>query len=166
MKGKIKKECQTVQDKLGTYLRGKLSQEETRKVQGHLRICVDCREALTLKEVLMDTVEAYPPLAVPEGFADRVMEVWAAESTMAIPIEEWNIYSPWDLLKVLGQIIVTDSRWAIYHFRFGLTFGHQMILTTLLNIRAQLRFEVRYIYQTIIESLRVGLSGIYPLTEE
>ncbi len=166
MKGKVKKECQTVQDKLGTYLRGKLSRGETSKVQGHLRICGDCKEALALEEVFLNAVGAYPCLAVPEDFADKVMKVWAAESTIAIPIEDWNIYNPWDLPQVVGRIFATNLRWATYHFRFGLTFGHQMIEATLLNIRAQLRFEIQCIYQIIIESLRVSLSGIYPLTEE
>ncbi len=160
MRDRISRECRTIQGQLGPYLRGELGREQTLRIQRHLEGCRECREALALEGILLDAVEAYPPLPVPEGFADRVMERWADEMTPT-----GAIYSLWDLPRVASQIIAVNLRWTRYRLRFGLTLGYRTIVATLLYTGEQLR-ETYYVYRRVIAGLKVSLSSIHPLTEE
>jgi anti-sigma factor RsiW len=56
------------------YLEGELGPYVAAKLEEHLEVCADCREALAERRLLHEAFTSLPPFEVPEGFSRSVLE--------------------------------------------------------------------------------------------
>ena len=65
--------CQTVRQKLEAYAAAEVTPQVRERIEGHLRSCSGCREALARQKELEALVRSVPAPPVPDGFAGRLM---------------------------------------------------------------------------------------------
>jgi len=88
--------CQTVQDNLNAYVRGKMRPDERSVMAAHLRNCPACRAALgELDPVATELVLGQTP-PVPHGFAMRVMAAARRRQAAEVSVG-WNPLRWWRL---------------------------------------------------------------------
>ena len=70
------------------HLDGCNTPEEEQVLQAHLAECADCRQALEEYEKLEALLRSIPPVEVPEGLAERVMQAVEAEPRRSEPAKK------------------------------------------------------------------------------
>ena len=90
--------CQTVRQKLEAYLAEGIAPQVRERIEGHLRSCSGCREALARQKELEALIRSVPAPPVPDGFAGRVMAEARLRGELPRPVS----LSGWKPLGWLG----------------------------------------------------------------
>jgi len=90
--------CQTVRQKLEAYADAEVTPQVRERINGHLRSCLGCREALARQKELEALVRSVSAPPVPDGFAGRLMARARLVGEVPRPVSRsgWN---PFDRLE-------------------------------------------------------------------
>ena len=85
--------CQAIQEKLEAFTARELAPHLRKKIEGHLRTCSECRDALTRQQRLEALVRSVPETPVPDGFSGRVMARARLADEVPDPVSrsKWNV---------------------------------------------------------------------------
>ena len=102
------------------YLDGALTEEEARRVGGHLRECPACRETLEDFRRTGQLLRHWTDVAPPPGLEARVLErIQARKSRGNRPWNFWNFNSPrrWAAAAAAAVLVAGAAYWAAPPFR-------------------------------------------------
>lgn len=68
-------DCEEVRDKLDAHLLGALENEESKRLEDHLKICALCREYLVEAIQAMESLHALPGIEPKGGYAERILSL-------------------------------------------------------------------------------------------
>lgn len=115
-------------DQIYLYLEGELSPEETQSLKEHISSCIKCKTAVEEREFLVKASKSLPPLEIPSGFTQRVLDQifpritslreWLTTAAIGISSAALAFFSFYILSgQNLAHIFINLNRMALNLFR-------------------------------------------------
>ena len=147
--------CQTVRQKLEAFAAAGVAPQVRERINGHLRSCSGCREALARQKELEALIRSVPAPPVPDGFAGRLMVRARVRGQTPRPVSR----SGWKPLGLLGPQQLRLGAGTAAALAAGLLIGGFMGRQTWQRSAVQIGAR-----NQVVEADPVGASGLSFLT--
>lgn len=99
--------CEDCRERLWAYLEQELDAAEAAETERHLAACGDCREELSLRQEIMETLRSLPDAELPAGYHEELMEkLRTAAEPQVIPFPQKKKTPKWKQLSLIAAAVL------------------------------------------------------------
>ena len=99
--------CEDCRERLWAYLEGELDAAEAAETERHLAACGDCREELSLRQEIMETLRSLPDAELPAGYHEELMEkLRTAAEPQVIPFPQKKKTTKWKQMSLIAAAVL------------------------------------------------------------